>query len=29
MKMFCFVYNIFCTQMQAKNGIIYTSFTET
>ena len=29
MKMLCFVYNIFCTQMQAKNGRIYTSFTET
>ena len=29
MKMFYLVYNIFCTQMQAKNGKIYTSFTET
>lgn len=29
MKMLYFVYNIFCTQMQAKNGRIYTSFTET
>jgi hypothetical protein len=29
MKMFYLVYNIFCTQMQVKNGIIYTSFTET